>query len=120
MIKYVIPFFFLIACTNEAKESIQKEKTVEKTTIETSREARSKYSYKVVFEEGKGWGYQIFEGSHMLINQMHIPAIQGLQSFSSEKNARTTAEYILNQVELGHFPPTVTVDILDSLNVLNN
>ena len=118
MIKYFFPILLLIACTE--KEVEPNHSTQKKQTTQSKNESsRSKYSYKVIFEEENGWGYQIFNGPKMLINQMHIPAIQGLQSFSSEKKAKTTAIYILNQVEQGHFPPTITKEILDSLDVLN-
>ena len=78
----------------------------------------SSYSYKVIFEENNGWGYQIFEEDKMVINQSHIPAVQGIQGFSSQKNAEITAEYILKKIEEGNFPPTISVQTLDSLGVL--
>lgn len=76
------------------------------------------HSYKVIFEENKGWGYQIFEGEKMIVNQPHIPAVQGIKGFSSQKNAEITAEYILKKIEEGNFPPTISVQTLDSLGVL--
>lgn len=76
------------------------------------------YSYKVMYEENNGWGYQIFEGDKMVINQMHIPAVQGIQGFSSQENAATTARYIIKKINEGIFPPTISVSTLDSLRVL--
>ncbi|MBL1280350.1 MAG: DUF4907 domain-containing protein [Fluviicola sp.] len=120
MIRYLIPFVFLVGCSNDVKENITppKKDTIPQVIVEPQK-TDSGYKYKVVFEENNGWGYQIFEGDKMLINQMHIPAIQGLQSFSTEEKARITAEFILLQVEQGNFPPTVTKETLDSLGVLN-
>lgn len=80
--------------------------------------APSSYSYKVIFDQNNGWGYQIFEADKMVINQTHIPAIQGIQGFSSQKNAEITAEYLLKKIKEGIFPPTITVQTLDSLGVL--
>ncbi len=112
MYKIILPFLFLlVACSeNEPKKVIkqhQKEEVV-----------GPKFSYRVNFLENKGWGYQIFEGAKLLINQEHIPAVQGLHYFSTKENAETMAKYILAEVEKGNFPPTVTEEILDSLKVL--
>ena len=85
---------------------------------ESNQKSVSRYSYKVIYEEQTGWGYQVFDGSKMVINQMHIPAVQGIQGFSSHKKAEKTAEYVVNQIEKGNFPPTLSKEILDSLKVL--
>lgn len=84
----------------------------------SAEEDSLEYSYKVIYEENKGWGYQIFEGNTMVINQMHIPAVQGIQGFSSQENAATTARYIIKKINEGIFPPTISVSTLDSLRVL--
>ena len=75
-------------------------------------------SYKVIFTEEVGWGYQIFDGNKLMINQKHIPAVQGLTGFETKEKAEKTAQYVLDQVEAGIFPPTITTEILDSLEVL--
>ena len=80
--------------------------------------SESRYSYKVVFKENSGWGYQIFDGAKLLINQEHIPAIQGLQGFSTRNKAEKTAQFVLDQIDKGNFPPTLSKEILDSLQVL--
>ncbi len=102
--------------------SCNENSTIEKKKIQKNKTEQSlgpQFSYKIIFTENKGWGYQIFKGATILINQEHIPAVQGLHYFSTKKNAETTAKYILKEVERGNFPPTVTKDILDSLEVLD-
>jgi hypothetical protein len=80
--------------------------------------APSSYSYKVIFDQNNGWGYQIFESDKMVINQTHIPAVPGVKGFSTEENAQITAEYLLKKIKEGIFPPTITAQNLDSLGVL--
>ena len=80
--------------------------------------AASSYSYKVIFDQNNGWGYQIFEADKMVINQTHIPSVPGVQGFSTQENAQITAEYILKKIKQGIFPPTITPQNLDSLGVL--
>ena len=113
MYKFLIfILLFAISCSDEEI----------KTTVQQKKEQQigPAFSYKVIFNENKGWGYQIFKGATILINQEHIPAIQGLHYFSSKEKAETMAKYILKEVEKGNFPPTVDKNILDSLDVLDS
>lgn len=116
MLKYLFPIFFLLISCSSEKSTTSTTPTVKKS-VETN-DVGNAISYKIIFTENEGWGYQIFEGSTMLINQIHIPVIQGLHSFSSKENATRTAEYIMQEVKTGNFPPTLTKEILDSLDVL--
>jgi len=79
----------------------------------------SQYSYTIIDNDpDQGYGYQIYNDETMLINQKHIPSIPGIKGFETKEKAIITAEYILQQVEKGNFPPTVNRKILDSLKVI--
>lgn len=81
--------------------------------------AKKDFSYKVLLNEtGNEWGYQLFEGANMVINQMHIPAIQGNYGFETKEKAEIAALFILNKLENDIFPPAVNQRQLDSLGVL--
>ena len=54
-----------------------------------------------------------------MIDQKHIPAIQGEQGFTSKEKAEITGNYILRKIKNGEFPPTVSVPELDSLGVID-
>ena len=54
----------------------------------------------------------------MTINQEYIPAVQGNQCFSSQEDAQKVGDYVLDKIQKGAFPPTVSVEELDSLGVL--
>ena len=127
MIKYLIPLLFILnSCgdSSSLKTTITKEKIILKedtpSEVEISKiePTESAFTHLVTFEEGTGYGYQIFENDHLLINQAHIPAIQGVNGFSSEEKAETTALYILKQIKEGNFPPTITKEKLLELDVL--
>ena len=129
MIKYLIPFFFLLtACnSNSAKESNEDDGNQAEKPITTENNAHQEdtlisaeksFSYLITFEEATGFGYQILENDHLLINQVHIPAVPGIKGFSNKEKAETTALYILDQVEKGNFPPTITQEKLKELDVL--
>ena len=122
----------LIACSEPAPqiEDLRSDEDVEKsvTTEEINNqpeevintvavEPTSKYTYQLT-EGAHGWGYQIYEGGTIRINQQHIPALPGINGFNSEKSARITAEYVIEQMEKGTPLPTLSKQILDSLGVL--
>ncbi|MFT5858475.1 MAG: hypothetical protein ACI865_000563 [Flavobacteriaceae bacterium] len=80
---------------------------------------KKNYSFKVLLNEtGNEWGYQIFDGSQMMIKQMHIPAIQGNYGFDTKEKAEITASFILDKLQNDIFPPAVNQAELDSLGVL--
>ena len=127
-------FFLLVAlllsCSNEetSEESGSTTTTLnEKTGPESesctygiqSKENNTAYSARIIFTDSLGWGYQIFDGNTMFINQLHIPSIQGNRGFKSREAAQLTANFILYKLANGVFPPTVDEKELDSLGVLN-
>lgn len=74
--------------------------------------------YKVqTFKTNTGWGYKIFSSEKILINQENIPAVSGMISFKSENEAMVTANLAVEKIKMGLFPPTITIEELDSLNV---
>lgn len=111
-IKYI--FFLSIALLSCDQEQ---EELIDDAPIKQEEPTSSLVSYKIIFKEGIGWGYQIFEGSKMIINQEHIPAVQGMHGFSSKEKAVKAASYVVNKIENGIFPPTLTPKELDSLGV---
>lgn len=78
---------------------------------------KSSFSCKII-EGENGWGYQIFEGESMRINQMHIPSVPGIKGFDTKAKASIAATYVLNEINRGNFPPTVSPAILDSIGAL--
>ena len=104
----------LVSCSTKNEGHVNDTPEIDKQNTETTVGK----SYKVIFTDEIGWGYQIFDGNKMMINQKHIPAIQGLQGFETKEQAEITAKYILDQIDSGNFPPTISTDILDSLGVI--
>lgn len=97
-------------------ETIEPAKLIDSITQELTTSDHS-FSHKIIQGE-HGWGYEIYEGETMMIRQLHIPSVPGINGFETEEKATIAADYILNEVANGNFPPTVNKDILDSLQVL--
>ena len=116
LLKLVLPASILFfACDSTVKEDAKQ--SIESESISQSQE--DSLTYRLIYQDSIGWGYQIFEGSKMLIDQKHIPAVQGLKGFASKQKAEIAANYILKKIHNGIFPPTLSQIELDSLNVLN-
>ena len=65
------------------------------------------------------WGYQLLKDGKLMIDQKNIPAIQGNRGFSTKEKAEVMGSFILQKVKNGGFPPTVSIEEMDSLGVLN-
>ena len=64
-----------------------------------------------------GWGYEVWKDGALIINQTHIPAIQGLRAFVSQEQAQKAADIIKNKLDQGVFPPTISIDELQGIGV---
>lgn len=100
-----------------------KDKTEDTQTRKSENTTQSKtpsaYSFKIIGTSGN-FGYQILDATgKLVINQPNIPAIQGIKGFTSEIDARKAAEYVIQKIDKGHFPPTFTVAELDSLRIVH-
>lgn len=83
-----------------------------------SKTSDHSFSAKIIFTDSLGWGYQIFEGNKMMINQTHIPSIQGNKGFDTRQAAQITANFVLYKLSNNIFPPTLNKKELDSLGVI--
>lgn len=83
-----------------------------------SKSSNHSFSAKIIFTDSLGWGYQIFEGNKMMINQTHIPSIQGNKGFDTRQAAQITANFVLYKLSNNIFPPTLNKKELDSLGVI--
>lgn len=92
--------FILISCENESKTSLLKEQNLIETKVS--------YTFQTFETTDLGWGYCIFKGEKKILNQPHIPAIQGNKGFQSQEDAKTVAKLVLDKINQGNFPPTVT------------
>lgn len=114
MIRSLILSFFLVifGCTSRPNER--------NNLKEKPNETPTSPMYQVLITENNGgFGYQILKDGKLVIDQPNIPAIQGNQFFSTREKAQKTADYLVEKLNKGIFPPTLAVEELDSLGVLN-
>ena len=97
-----------------AENSVQNE-----PELPTSPRLSGKYTVKAFLSDSIGWGYSILEGTKVVVNQPHIPAIQGIKGFTSEARALRAGEEAAYKMEQGVVPPTLTVAELKALKVID-
>lgn len=108
-------FLVFFSCSSDSDNELPSEK---KNTVRTEAKNNDEITYKLIFREDLGWGYQVFRGAKLFINQEHIPAIQGMKGFDTKEKAETTVLFVIEKIEKGETQPTVSVQELDSLKVL--
>lgn len=105
------------ACDQQTvEEDLSNEKVVEHP--KTVKSSSPEFTVITVENAELGWGYQILQDGKLAIDQKHIPAIQGYKGFSTKENAEKTANFIVEKMKKGIFPPTLSEKELDSLGVL--
>ena len=70
------------------------------------------------FKVDSGWGYDIFVGGKLYIHQPNIPAVSGDKGFIEEEYAAKIAWLVIEKIKDHILPPSVSIDELDSLQVL--
>ncbi len=127
MKSFLVPILIgllLFSCSDNQNEMNDQESESEISAInptDTIQKNTQECTYRVLLNEtGNEWGYQLFQGSKMVVNQMHIPAIQGKYGFETKEKAEIAAEFVLSKLENNIFPPAISPEELDSLGVLPN
>lgn len=69
--------------------------------------------------EENTWGYKITANGRTIISQTNIPGFPGNLGFNLENNAVRTGEFVLSKIKKGEFPPTVTIEDLNRLGVID-
>jgi hypothetical protein len=65
----------------------------------------------------EGWGYSISEKGKRIIDQQTIPGVPGNQGFQTSDDAQKVAELVIEKLEKGVFPPTVSEEELQKLGI---
>lgn len=120
----------LISCTPSPQQHTANEKqatpeqskpfVTEKPQAQTSNRSlkKSKYHLVILHDQSIGFGYDIYEGNQVKIHQPHIPVVEGLQGFKTAEDAQKVAEKVIEKMDQGIIPPTLSKDEMLILGVL--
>lgn len=70
------------------------------------------------FKSGTGWGYKVYVGDDIYINQPFIPGIPGRHYFVTEDDAKNVAALVVKKIMQHHLPPTVSGNELRQLHII--
>jgi Domain of unknown function (DUF4907) len=131
-IHYLVIVLFIASCSDNSKpekkiDREQNETKIEKKvdrltqsnkkTTQQSNSTASKLIAKPIFDTQTGWGYDIYDGAKLLVHQPHIPAIQGNHGFESADQALVVANKVIEKIDAGIMPPSLSIEELKKLGV---
>ncbi|SDQ97900.1 DUF4907 domain-containing protein [Flagellimonas zhangzhouensis] len=68
---------------------------------------------KVVIAVDQGYGYQIFYGDELLVQQEFIPAVNGMQTFATPEDAEQVADLVISKIEKKTSPKVTMQELMD-------
>lgn len=116
---FLIVAAFFIKCSNDSNNTPKETEPSVSTEIKTPENKTQEFSVKVIEVNGNQFGYDILANGSPYIHQPHIPAVGGINGFSSKEKAEIAGNYIIQKLNNNIIPPTISLDELDSLGVLN-
>lgn len=80
--------------------------------------SQGKLTYQVFENKDKSFGYKILRDGKPMINQESIPAVPGNNGFPKMQQAEKMANLVIQKINQGIMPPTVSVAEVDSIKAL--
>ncbi|GLU45304.1 DUF4907 domain-containing protein [Allomuricauda sp. NBRC 101325] len=72
---------------------------------------------KVVIAVDQGYGYQIFYGDELVVQQEYVPAVNGMQTFATPEDAEQVADLVISKIE-ERTSPIVTLEELMDMDIV--
>ena len=113
-----VPSELISADQNQVKEEV-KQTLKQETNKPENPYATAKISIKIIPAIHKTYGYDILVSGKPLIHQPSIPGLPGNEGFKTKKKAQEVAEFVVKKIRKNEMPPTVTVEDLKRMKVLN-
>ena len=104
---------FVGACSNSNTERHEKDEKI-RINLYDGDTLRTE-----VFQIDTGWGYRIYKNNRVFIEQNQIPAVAGFYLFTSAEKAQIAADFVADKMTKQQGLPSVTIEELDSIGVLD-
>lgn len=78
------------------------------------------YSFEIILNKDKTFGYKILVDGKVMINQESMPAVPGNKGFPRKIDAERMADLVILKITNGVMPPTITVHEVDSIKAFKN
>lgn len=75
------------------------------------------WNFEILKNDTGGWFYEIKSDEKLIVRQENIPAIPGNYAFQDSIQASRVAELMMDKMENGIFPPSISIKELDNLQI---
>ena len=80
--------------------------------------ANSVFTYKIIKSANHSFCYDIYADGKLMIHQPSKPGMPGNEGFNTEDKAIKMAEFVIVKIKNGEMPPTVTIQDMKQMNLL--
>lgn len=115
----------LIFCQSETRDNfaekkimVQPQRQEQASLSSTEAFKNTTITSKIIPAYNNTWGYDILVESKLMIHQPAIPGMPGNEGFKTKEAAQKVADLVVNKIEKGEMPPSVTIDELKKLKTL--
>lgn len=118
---FILALLALTSCIEQPspnKEPLVPQKNTVSTKDIPEEVDSEELSLKITDSEYGGFGFEILQGENTLIIQPHIPAVPGMKGFETKEQATIIGNYMIYKINNGIMPPSISVQDLDSLEVI--
>jgi len=74
-------------------------------------------TYRIIHSLENTYGYEILIKKRLFIHQPCIPGLPGNKGFARKSDAKKTARLVINKIQKGIVPPSITTKELDSMKI---
>ncbi len=86
---------------------------------DSSKIAALNLTFVIIDAPNETFGYEIFSDSTLIIYQPNIPSLPGREGFKTKESAEKVAKLVISKIIGGKFPPTINLNDMKEINVLN-
>ncbi len=117
IIAFSMAIFFALSAYAQQQPK-QPEKNTSKFPA-SSTYANTKLTYKIIDAPGNTYCYDVLADGRLMIHQASAPGLPGNKGFKTKADAEKVAKLVISKIRKGEMPPTVTVEEMQKLKVIN-
>jgi hypothetical protein len=111
----IISILIFISLTHFTIQAQSKGNT-KPTASDTNK--KSNLTYTIIPASNNTWCYDIYKDGRLYIHQQNIPGMAGNEGFKRKEFAMKVAKLVIEKIEKGQMPPTITIEEMKQIKVL--
>lgn len=115
-----ITLFFIFGIVSIAQQNtfdVNKNKEVNFPKASQFKDA--KLTYQIIKVHNNTYAYDIYADNKLMIHQNSIPALPGKEGFKLKAYAEKAAQLVIQKIMNGEMPPTLSIEEMKKLNIIN-